>query len=78
MIAAREGYTECVRLLVDGGANLDTKENVCVDDFSLTCLCLCLCIYLVLLVVLHASCWRVSFVFGNALAGQVRRFDHMH
>ncbi len=39
MLATEKGHTDCVRLLVDGGADTDVQDQVCCASLLVHCYC---------------------------------------
>ena len=56
-MAAYNGHSDTVKLLLEAGASIEAKSNVSKRIFICTCVCVCVCV-----IFLHHSVWWVESV----------------
>ena len=68
MLAASNGHSDTVKVLLGAGASIEVKTNVCIRISICTCVCVCVCMCVILLhhsVVLFYSSilllWHVGY-----------------
>ena len=48
MRAAADGHSDTVKVLLEGGASIEAKNNVSKRISICTCVCVCVCVYYIL------------------------------